>query len=99
MAGTAITVAAINSQIAQDAAWMMEFYHQLKTRYQVWNENAGNATQLSAAGMTTAADQNQVIAVVGDMNRLIQVFEGTMVLAAGNGPNVIFDLAAVRGCN
>lgn len=96
MAGNTLDAAHINAQIAQDSIYMIDFYHWLKTRYQVWNENAGNATQLTTAGVTVTTDQNQIIAVIGDMNRLITMYEGT---AAASTENVIFDLSAVRGCN
>lgn len=96
MAGYALTAAAINSQIAQDAIHMHELYLWLKQRYQVWNENAGNSTQLSTAGITVTSDQNQIIAVVADMNRLISMYEGT---ASASTENIVFDVAAVRGCN
>lgn len=96
MAGNVLNAQNINNQIAADAIYMTDFYHWLKTRYQVWNENAGNATQLTTAGVTVTTDQNQIIAIIGDMNRLISMFEGTAVAST---ENVIFDLSAVRGCN
>lgn len=96
MAGNPLDASHINAQIAADATYMIDFYHWLKTRYQVWNENAGNTTQLNNAGVTISTDQNQIIAVIGDMNRLISMYEGT---ASASTENIIFDLSAVRGCN
>lgn len=95
-AGNALSASAINSQIAADAIRMKNDYLWLKDRYHVWSENAGTATLLNNGGISVAADQNQILAVIAAMNLLIQMYEGT---AAASTVDNIFAIDAVRGCN
>ncbi len=98
-AGNALTPAAVNQQIAQDATLLYSMYREIKERYLIWITNAGNQSQLNTLGITVAGDQNQIFALQLDMKRLIDVFEGTVVTAPGIGPNILQDIAFVRGVN
>jgi len=95
VAGNAITVASVNGQIAGDAQQMQQFFYWLQTRYNEWNQNAGSVATLTALGFSTA-DADAIVALIGDMNRLVQVFQGTN---PGSFDNILFNINAVRGIN
>jgi hypothetical protein len=94
--GNQITTTGVNNQLAADAAYILSFYYWLTERYDVWNQNLSTATQMSAAGFTQASDQNTITALAGDMNRLIQVFQGTN---PGTFDDIRFNCHAVKGVN
>lgn len=96
MAGNTLTTAAVNAQIAQDAIQMIQFYQWLQQRYQVWNQNLSTAILEATPLSFSASDAAQIEAVIGDMNRLIDVFQGT---DPGSFTNIFYDCSAVRGCN
>lgn len=56
---------------------MLRFYYWLKIRYSVLNKNLSVAILEAAPLSYSTADANAIMALVGDMNRLIQVMEGS----------------------
>lgn len=96
-AGFQLDVPTINSQIGADAQYMKQFYFWLKGRYATWNQNVSAAILEATPLLYSTADANTIMALVGDMNRLISVFEGnnpgSFTAIAG------FDVNALLGCN
>lgn len=96
-AGFQLDVATINSQIGADAAYMKQFYFWLKGRYATLNQNLNTGVLEAAPLLYSVNDANTIMALVGDMNRLIMVFEGTN---PGSFTAIAtFDVNALLGCN
>lgn len=96
-AGFQLDVPTINAQLGADAAYMKQFYFWLKGRYASLNQNLSAAILEAAPLNYSTNDANTIMALVGDMNRLISVFEG-------NNPGsftaiATFDVNALLGCN
>lgn len=97
-AGFQLDVATINSQIGADGQYMKQFYFWLKGRYATWNQNVSAAILEATPLLYSTADANTIMTVIADMNRLIQMFEGT-VTGASTENIAGFDVNAVLGCN
>lgn len=96
-AGFQLDTATINGQIGADAQYMKNFYHWLKGRYASLNQNLSAAILEAAPLNYSVNDANTIMALVGDMNRLISVFEG---VNPGSFTNIAgFDVNALLGCN
>lgn len=90
---TQMTQAAINAQLAADAQFQRNYYDWLKRKFAEYNANLSTAAQQSAAGFTAAGDQNQINVFIADLNRQIQLFEGTVPTAS----TITNDLGVVLG--
>lgn len=97
MAGNPVNSSIVNSMAANDAAYIGQFYAWVKKRLIQWQANAGTAAELTALGITATADQNAILALVADLDVLMQVIEGTQ--SAANTRSIVTDLAALTGLN
>lgn len=91
-AGNSLTVAIVNTQIANDAATQKAYYYQWQRWYNFYNQNYASGAQLSAAGITNGSDQILFQNLDADFNKLITLFGG------GTPPaqtNYLFDAEAV----
>jgi hypothetical protein len=64
----------------------------VEQRYQSYNQNCTQAN-MTSAGIATA-DQNAILAFIGDLNRLKTLMNGTL---PSDATNMKFDCAAVLG--
>jgi hypothetical protein len=72
-------------QLRTTIAWVEQ-------RYQSYNQNCTQAN-MTSAGISTA-DQNAILAFIGDLNRLKTLMNGTL---PSDATNMKFDCAAVLG--
>lgn len=63
-----------------------------KQRYQAYNQNL--TTQVMTNMGIATADQNAILAFVGDLNRFITLAGGTL---PGSATDMVFDIQAVLG--
>lgn len=88
-----LTAATVNAQIAADAAYQRQFYDWCKRKFAEYNANISSAAQQTAAGITAAADQNQLDVFIGDLFRIITLFEGGTPTVS----NIVNDLSVISG--
>lgn len=71
-AGNPLDAPTINAMIARDAAQLVEMRYTFEQRYNDFNQNYSQATQLTALGITAATDQANITALYGAFSRLVQ---------------------------
>jgi hypothetical protein len=91
---SAIPLSLQNFQVMfqNDAQELRTFISWVEQRYQSYNQNCTQAN-MTTAGIATA-DQNAVLAFIGDLNRLKTLMNGTL---PSDATNMKFDCAAVLG--
>jgi hypothetical protein len=91
---SAIPLSLQNFQVMfqNDAQELRTFISWVEQRYQSYNQNCTQAN-MATAGIATA-DQNAVLAFIGDLNRLKTLANGTL---PSDATNMKFDCAAVLG--
>lgn len=87
-----MSLANIQLMAQQDAQQMRTFINWVEDRYQAYNQNMTTAN-MTAAGIATA-DQNTILAFIGDLNRLKTLMNGTL---PADATNMKFDWAAMLG--
>jgi len=80
--------------LQNDATQLRAFIDWATDRYNAYNQNLSTGAQLTAAGFSVTADQNTIIAFVGDLNRFITLAGGTLPSSA---TNMRFDCQAILG--
>lgn len=76
----------------QDAQQMRTFINWVEDRYQAYNQNM-TTQNMTTAGISTA-DQNTILAFIGDLNRLKTLMNGTL---PSDATNMKYDWAAMLG--
>lgn len=94
MAGLAPNRAVFDAQLTADAKYLQSVYVWLKTKFSEYQTNAGAATLAAVPYSYTAAEQNQVGVLLGDLNNLIHAFEGQ---APPTNSNIVNDVAVFVG--
>jgi phage-related protein len=91
---SAIPLSLQNFQVMfqNDAQELRTFISWVEQRYQSYNQNC-TQVNMTTAGIATA-DQNAVLAFIGDLNRLKTLANGTL---PSDATNMKFDCAAVLG--
>lgn len=85
-------LAHINQALQSDLQQWRNTIAWAKQRYQAYNQNLTTDT-MTTLGISTV-DQDAIIAFVGDINRFIQLSEGTIPSSADD---MVFNLQAILG--
>jgi len=89
-----VTQDTFNAQLGVDAQYLRGVYDWLKRKSAEYTVNAGSSAILEAPPYNlTAADANTALLFMGDLNRIITLFEGGVPSAS----NIVDDLAALLG--
>jgi ABC-type polar amino acid transport system ATPase subunit len=82
----------IQLMVQNDAQQLRTMIAWVEQRYQSYNQNCTTANMTTATIAT--ADQNSILAFIGDLNRLKTLMNGTL---PSDATNMKFDCAAVLG--
>lgn len=89
-----IPMSQANIQLAlqNDVQQLRTFIDWVQQRYQSYNQNM-TTQNMTSAGIATA-DQNAILAFIGDLNRLQTLMNGTL---PSDATNMKYDCAAILG--
>lgn len=88
----AIDATHITTAVTNDAQWLRGVIDYATTRYNIYNQNLTTAA-MTSAGIDTN-DQNFILALIGDLNRIITLAAGTV---PSNADNMTYNINALLG--
>jgi len=94
MAIVPVTSAAITSAITADTQYLRSFIDWCKQRYEAYNLMC-TTDAMTAAGIASG-DQTYIQAFIGDLNRIIQLSEGTVPASADD---MLYNITQLLGLN
>lgn len=92
MSLVALSSTNITNAIISDAQYLRSVIDWANTRYNIYNQNL--TTDAMTAASIATADQNFILAFIGDLNRLITLASGTV---PSNADNMTYNINALLG--
>lgn len=92
MSLVALSSTNITNAIISDAQYLRSVIDWANTRYNIYNQSL--TTDAMTAASIATADQNFILAFIGDLNRLITLASGTV---PSNADNMTYNINALLG--